>query len=100
MARVTWSIHETHSPKLVGLVSTQCHNLYFQARLLKQGYVSAFTTGRGNGSRTFVDPLPFVQGCPGKAEEQSITTTPPCILPAQSSSSTICLVTWDAGSQC
>lgn len=25
---------------------------------------------------------------------------PPCILPAQSSSSTICLVTWDAGSQC
>lgn len=66
----------TCSPRLVGLVSMQRHNLYFQARLLKQGFVSAFTTGRGNGSRTNEHPLPFVQSCPRKAEEQSIITTP------------------------
>lgn len=72
MARVAWSIYKRHV--LQDLVSVQSHKLQLQARITKENCVSVFTVERSNRFKIRQPPLRFVQACPKKGAEQSITT--------------------------
>lgn len=72
----------------------------FPSQAVKTGLCLSFYHRKGRWSQDQQTSFAFCAELPREGRGAIHHHCSPCILPAQSSSSTICLVTWDAGSQC